>query len=225
VASEGYYTKFSNYVFDHIMPELSPAAFKVLMFIIRRTLGWRKECDEISYSQFMEGTGIGSEHTIKKAIDELDSKGYIKVDRDRGVSNFYSINTQVLSVTTTVESAEDTTAQSAEDGGGTSAESADTKESGRKPSVSNDEDIAVTELQRCDKFPDEYKPNIQMIRRIAKDYPKVNVIMAVSSAVNAIDEGEKVRSPYGFLRYYFKREDALRKKSWEEQYADANIVN
>lgn len=78
------FTKFSNPVIDHIMPRVSPPAWKVLTVIWRQTEGWldrqtgkRKQWDEISYSQFMERTGIGSTGTIRRALKELMEGGYI----------------------------------------------------------------------------------------------------------------------------------------------------
>jgi hypothetical protein len=69
-------TKFSNDVIDHIMPRVSPNAWKVLTVIVRQTVGWvedrqtmkRKDWDEISYSQFSARTGIGSSETIRRAF-------------------------------------------------------------------------------------------------------------------------------------------------------------
>lgn len=79
------FTAFSNDLIDHIMPRVSPSAWKVLTVILRQTLGWldrktgsRKEWDEISYSQFMKRTGIGSSGTIRRALEELLELGYIR---------------------------------------------------------------------------------------------------------------------------------------------------
>jgi hypothetical protein len=79
------FTRFSNDLIDHVMPTLSPAAWKILTVIWRQTEGWvedrksgkRKEWDEISYSQFMEKTGIGSTSTINRALKELMDGEYI----------------------------------------------------------------------------------------------------------------------------------------------------
>ncbi len=79
------YTMFHNYVLDHIMPDLSPNAWKVLCFAIRQTHGWadaasptgRKQSDVISYSQFLEGTGIGGRSTLADALAECLDKKYL----------------------------------------------------------------------------------------------------------------------------------------------------
>jgi len=79
------YTMFHNYTLDVMMRDLSPNAWKVLCLAIRKTWGWvdpttdsgRKEQDRISYSQFMEGTGIRSRTTISQAIQECLEAGYL----------------------------------------------------------------------------------------------------------------------------------------------------
>jgi len=79
------YTMIHNYVLEHIMRDLSPNAWKVLCWTIRQTYGWadedsptgRKQSDIISYSQFMEATGIASRSTLTAAIRECLGRGYL----------------------------------------------------------------------------------------------------------------------------------------------------
>ena len=50
---------------------LSAYESRVMWFVLRKTYGWHKKIDRISYSQFEEGTGIHRRHlgpTIKKLI-------------------------------------------------------------------------------------------------------------------------------------------------------------
>ena len=91
------YTELNNYVLDYIMPKLSPNAWKVLCFIIRKTKGWQKEQDQLSFSQIMEGTGIKNRTTVSSAIDDLESGNYVYVihSSDRVTSNTYSLNTDL----------------------------------------------------------------------------------------------------------------------------------
>lgn len=56
---------------------MKPSEWMVLSFIIRKTKGWHKEHDAISYSQFIKGTGISSNSTIKKCLDSLIEKGLV----------------------------------------------------------------------------------------------------------------------------------------------------
>jgi len=78
------WTLFHNYVLDEIMPALSPNGWKILCVAIRQTLGWqgsgpgdRREWDTISYSQFMEKSGIRGRATVSRAIKECLNAGYL----------------------------------------------------------------------------------------------------------------------------------------------------
>jgi hypothetical protein len=98
-----------NAVFDVIMPELSPNAFKVLCVAIRQTWGWvadpggnpndRREWDRISYTQFMEKAGIGGRSTVSRAVSECLEAGYLlrhQVGTVKGTGKpiyAYSLNT------------------------------------------------------------------------------------------------------------------------------------
>lgn len=88
------FTVFSNYVLDVIMPELKPTHWKVLCFIIRKTIGWQKANDILSYSQIMQGTGISGRATVNSALKELIELNYISViETNNGEANGYKLNT------------------------------------------------------------------------------------------------------------------------------------
>ena len=87
------FTKIHNYVIDHMMPTLKPNAFKLLILIIRKTKGWGKDADRISYSQMREGMGIASDTTLSAAIKELEELNYIQRERVDGVTTNYTLNT------------------------------------------------------------------------------------------------------------------------------------
>jgi hypothetical protein len=92
-------TTFANLALDKIMPNVSPNAWKILCFAIRKTAGWadsstvskRKESDVISISQFRIGCGISSNDTVKSAIDECLSCKYLLRSKE-GMSFRYRIN-------------------------------------------------------------------------------------------------------------------------------------
>lgn len=95
------WTMTHNIIIDDIMPKLSGSAWKVLTVIIRKTKGWHKECDEVSFSQIKQLTGVNSNTTISKALKDLEEMGVIKVDRPDlsgddparfWKSNIYSLN-------------------------------------------------------------------------------------------------------------------------------------
>ena len=92
----------NNAILDHIMPDLSGSGWKILCVAIRQTIGWvdeesetgRKETDRISYSQFMEKSGIKGKATVSKAIRECLKKQYLKrhPSADHQQSFDYSLN-------------------------------------------------------------------------------------------------------------------------------------
>ena len=118
------YTAFNNYILDHIMPSLSPNAWKVLCFIIRKTSGWQKPSDDISFSQIRDGTGIGSDPTVLKSLEELEQNQHIIITRtdEQWKSNNYRLNLDFsITIETIVEDTIETTV-------GSTIETIDTKE-------------------------------------------------------------------------------------------------
>lgn len=104
------YTIFNNYILDHVMPKTTPNGWKCLCFIIRKTKGWHKLSDDLSFSQIKKGTGIKSDPTISAALKELEDSKFILVKRNDGQwnSNTYTLNTTleiiVEQVGSTIES-------------------------------------------------------------------------------------------------------------------------
>lgn len=89
------FTRIHNYVIDVIMPMLKPNTFKVLMAIVRKTKGWGKDADQISYSQLRDLTGIKSDSTLAAALSDLEKRKYIFVNKADGETNTYSLNTSL----------------------------------------------------------------------------------------------------------------------------------
>ena len=141
------FTMFNNYILDHIMPDLSANGWKVLCVAIRQTIGWqdeetesgRREMEVISYSQFRQMTGIGSDQTVARAIKECVDKGYmLRVPGEGqeisyGLNMDYEIEVDIISTeivegsdedtsTETVEVSEETSTENVEGAGDTSTE-------------------------------------------------------------------------------------------------------
>jgi len=87
----GGHTTFDNAILDHIMPRCKPNTWKVVCATIRKTVGWNKDYDPISFSQYQKSTGIASKGTLTDAIqDALDNKF---IEREAfGNSFIYSLN-------------------------------------------------------------------------------------------------------------------------------------
>lgn len=86
-----YETRVSNILFDNYLPQLSLSELKVLLIIIRQTLGWLdpvtkkpKEWDWISKVFFVKKTGL-SKRSIGIAITSLILKKLIVVKNEYGV--------------------------------------------------------------------------------------------------------------------------------------------
>ena len=81
-------TPVPNIILDIYLKELNSAELKVLLVIIRQTLGWadrrgmfgRKETDWISGNQLKQKTG-SSKRAISSAIDVLIRKQLIEITR------------------------------------------------------------------------------------------------------------------------------------------------
>jgi len=84
-------TPLPDEIYDEWAPKLGEAELKVLLYIVRRTLGFRKGADAISLSQFLEGIvtrdgrvldhgcGVKSRPNVVRALKGLEDKGLILV--------------------------------------------------------------------------------------------------------------------------------------------------
>lgn len=100
-------TPVPDVLFDELLSELSEAELKVLLYIIRRTAGFKKQTDAISLTQFQKGIrkratgeildkgcGVKDRTTIIKALATLENMGCIestkgnKPQGDKAVSSY-----------------------------------------------------------------------------------------------------------------------------------------
>jgi len=88
------YTLVPDEVFDELLTVLSGGELKVLLYIIRRTFGFKKDSDNISLSQMLHGIarkdgsqldgGVGlSKPTLLQALRTLQDKNIIETERRR----------------------------------------------------------------------------------------------------------------------------------------------
>lgn len=85
------YTPIPNVVVDDLMLDLSDAAFKIYVLLIRKTKGWDKTRDAISLTQFVRLSGK-SRPTVIKCLEELISLGLIKKNGETVFGNEYELN-------------------------------------------------------------------------------------------------------------------------------------
>jgi phage replication O-like protein O len=88
------FTQVPDELFDQLLPDLSGAETKVLLYIIRRTFGFKKDSDDISLSQLVDGittldgrqldrgTGL-SKSTVSLALKSLVAEGILIANRNR----------------------------------------------------------------------------------------------------------------------------------------------
>lgn len=75
MADQPGYTRTPNALFD-ALPELSEVKLKLVLHIIRKTIGWGKDTDPISLTQFEQATDL-SRPAIVEALKELLDQGWI----------------------------------------------------------------------------------------------------------------------------------------------------
>ena len=88
------YTQIPDVVFDELQHRLSGAEYKVLMYILRRTFGFKKDADNISLRQMREGivksdgtrldygAGVQSKATLVSAVRKLEEMGIVLATRN-----------------------------------------------------------------------------------------------------------------------------------------------
>ncbi len=86
------FTQVPDELFDVLMPQLSDAELRVLLYIVRRTFGFKRDADAISLSQLVSGittregqvldrgTGL-SKATVARGLAGLREKGVILAER------------------------------------------------------------------------------------------------------------------------------------------------
>ena len=89
---ESQFTQLHNSIFDVIMRACRPSEWQVLCAVIRKTRGWDKPGDDISYSQIKEMTGIASSSTIASAVRGLVKKDMIIASTRTGTTTYYQLN-------------------------------------------------------------------------------------------------------------------------------------
>jgi replication protein O len=102
-------TPVPDEVFDVLMPQLSGAELKVLLYICRRTFGFKKPSDTISLHQIAQGittrdgrvldggTGLCKRH-VQRALKVLEKKNIIQVTRKVDETGLYEVNTYSLNM-------------------------------------------------------------------------------------------------------------------------------
>nr|BDD47922.1 hypothetical protein 10 [Campylobacterota bacterium] len=91
----GSFTRVPNILLDD--SSLDTYEFRVLMHIARKTLGFSKDSDGISYSQFTKCTGI-SKGKLSSTLNKLEEKKLIKIDKQTASNSGKSFNQYSLTL-------------------------------------------------------------------------------------------------------------------------------
>jgi hypothetical protein len=103
------YTPIPDELFDDYLAGLSGAEVKVLLYIMRKTFGWKKDSDNISLSQIMggvirkdgevqdRGTGLARD-SVTRALKGLEEKGHIIAIRRRSVERGFEATTYTINI-------------------------------------------------------------------------------------------------------------------------------
>lgn len=98
-------TQVPNIILDKLMYRLPDAELRVIIYICRRTYGFQRESDQISYSQFIDGIvkrdgtrldgGCGlARASVSKALTNLQTLGLI-IKEESSKGNYYKVNLEV----------------------------------------------------------------------------------------------------------------------------------
>lgn len=90
-------TQIPNILLDFVLPELPAGEMRCLLYICRRTYGFHKEYDRISFSQFIfgisekdKGCGV-SRPVVAESLRNLEKAGAISIQKSK-LGNTYKIN-------------------------------------------------------------------------------------------------------------------------------------
>lgn len=86
------YTAIANEILEALArTPISGSSRQLIFFILRKTYGYHKKADAISFSQFQEGTNL-SRRTVIYGLQELEIKKIILVKRTYNQPNIYIFN-------------------------------------------------------------------------------------------------------------------------------------
>jgi phage replication O-like protein O len=218
-------TQIPNEVFDTLMPHLSGGELKVLLYICRRTFGFRKDKDSISLTQIAhgittkagrvldQGTGL-SKRQVQRALRVLESRKVILVDRKVDETGLHEINTYRLNVrggdkmsppveTPVSGGVETAVSPGVETPASTTKQREQNKERQKKDLV----DVVAQDLE-------SFGMTTSAITRLMQDYPAAYIKEKLEMAKGLVAAGSRLvsQNPAGWLR-----------KAIEEDYAPPSI--
>lgn len=90
--TENGYTQVANEIIEHICRcDLNGVEFRIILFVWRKTWGWKQKSDSISFSQFEEAIGA-SRRMIIYGLQNLEAKNILLVTHNGTSPNIYQFN-------------------------------------------------------------------------------------------------------------------------------------
>ena len=211
-------TPVPDEVFDVLMPQLSGAELKVLLYICRRTFGFKKESDSISLSQIAHGiitragrvldggTGLSKRHVIN-ALKVLEKKNIITVTRTVDEAGLNSVNTYSLNIRASEKGVEIKSPQgvvnSSSPGG--SEKSALGVVNPRSPTTNREQETVIQETDIVVDVAQDLE-NFGIIKSVAsrliQHYPAAYIREKLAMAQELVAAGSRLvsQNPAGWLR-------------------------
>jgi hypothetical protein len=218
-------TPVPDEVFDVLMPQMSGAELKVLLYICRRTFGFKKASDSISLHQIAQGittrdgrvldggTGICKRH-VQRALKVLEKKNIIQVTRKVDETGLYEVNTYSLNMLDTGDRVgtisphgRDNMSPGVEtSGSGGVGTPASTTTNSNQETVKQETDIVVDVAQTLENFGIAKAA----VTKLLQNYPAQYIREKLAMAQGLVDAGSSLvsQNPAGWLR-----------KAIEEDYA------
>jgi len=81
-----------NFLVDKLLPHLSGPQAKILMVLCRKTFGWHKREDVISFGQFRDEAGVSRSSAIEALRVFMDAGLVLKASKGRVDMNAWSLN-------------------------------------------------------------------------------------------------------------------------------------
>lgn len=93
-----------NSLVDELMAKMSANALRCYLLITRKTIGWGKNSDKISITQFINYLGLKDKRTVYNALNELLDLNLIKVNKKKGEITEYFLLYEAEPITKKVDS-------------------------------------------------------------------------------------------------------------------------
>jgi phage replication O-like protein O len=219
-------TQIPNEVFDSLMPHLSGGELKVLLYICRRTFGFRKESDSISLTQIAQGittkagrvldqgTGL-SKRQVQRALRVLENRKIIEVTRKVDETGSHEINTYRLNVRGSDKMSPPVETPASGEVGTPLSPGVETPASTTKQREQKKEEQKKDIVVAVAKDLENFGIAKSAVTKLLKDYPVQHIKEKLEMAKGLVAAGSRLvsQNPAGWLRRAIEEDYTLPKTS------------